>query len=175
MDKHPVLESDRLYFRPIVDADIDHIYRGLSDPEVIKYYGVNFMTREATKEQMIWYADLEKNETGIWWAICLKSDDRFLGAAGLNDLSRQHKKAELGFWLLPENWGKGIMSESIPVLLAYCFAKLELHRIEAFVDSENHNSKNLLEKLHFNYEGTMVDCEIKNGAYISLDNYATFN
>ncbi|MBL8001929.1 MAG: hypothetical protein JNL05_08205 [Flavobacteriales bacterium] len=32
---------------PITPADITHIHRGLSHPEVIRYYAVRFMTLEA--------------------------------------------------------------------------------------------------------------------------------
>ena len=172
--KNSELKSDRIYLRAIRDSDIVHVFNGLSDPEVIKYYGISFKSLEQTKEQMIWFADLEKNKKGIWWAICLQSDGSFLGAAGLNDLSTQHKKAELGFWLLPKKWGKGIMSEALPLILEYSFDTLDLHRIEAFVETENKNCKTLLEKLNFNFEGTMVDSEIKNGAFISIDTYAKF-
>jgi ribosomal-protein-alanine N-acetyltransferase len=38
----------------------------------------------------------------------------FYGAGGLNDLSIEHKKAEIGLCLLPDFWGKGIMAEVMP-------------------------------------------------------------
>jgi len=58
------MKTERLLLRQIVASDIGHIFKGLSDPEIIKYYGVNFQSLEATKEQMTFYADLEKNGTG---------------------------------------------------------------------------------------------------------------
>lgn len=173
-NKHELV-SDRLYLRQIEAGDIDNVFRGLSDPEVIRYYGVSFLSLEATKEQMTWYADLKKNETGIWWAICSKTDGRFLGAAGLNDLSKAEAKAELGFWLFPENWGKGIMYETIPLVLKHSFDVLGLNRLEALVDSKNTGCKKLLEKLDFTYEGTEMEYEIKNGVSISLDTYTKSN
>jgi [ribosomal protein S5]-alanine N-acetyltransferase len=57
----------------------------------------------------------------------------------------------------------------------YVFNTLGIHRIEAFVETENAKSKRLMEKINFRHEGTMQDCEIKNGKYISLDIYARFN
>ena len=167
-----VLTSDRLYLRPLEEGDIGNIFRGLSDPKVIKYYGVSFGSLKATEEQMAWYADLIKNNTGIWWAICFKADDGFLGAAGLNDMDMALGKAELGFWLLPENWAKGIMSESVPLVLQHAFHEIGLQRIEAFVESENSDCKRLLERLEFDFEGTEVDSEFKNGVPISVDTYA---
>ncbi len=171
-DKFPTLESERVILRQFIDSDLENVFKGLSHPEIIKYYGISFDSIEATKEQMIWFADLEKNENGIWWAVCSQIDGRFLGAGGLNNLSKENKKAEIGFWLLPESWGKGIMTETIPLILNYAFKNIGLHRIEGFVETKNTNCKKALAKLKFNLEGTMQDCEIKNGEFISLDIYS---
>jgi ribosomal-protein-alanine N-acetyltransferase len=168
----PVLESDRLILRQFIDSDLESVFLGLSNPEIIKYYGISFETLEATKEQMTWFSELEKNQNGIWWAVCSKEDGQFLGAGGLNDLSKKDKKAEIGFWLLTENWGKGYMSEAMPIILDHAFNSIGLHRIEGFVDSQNANCKRAIEKLEFILEGTMRDCEIKDGNYVSLDIYS---
>ena len=168
----PKFKTNRLLLRRIVDSDIDNIFKGLSHPDIIKYYGVNFQTLEATKEQMTFYADLENNGTGIWWAICSLDNKTFYGAGGLNSLSIEHKKAEIGFWLLTDFWGQGIMKEAMPLICNYGFDKLGLHRIEGFVETKNGNCKTAMAKLDFQLEGTMKDCEIKNGKFISLDIYA---
>jgi len=170
--KFPILESERVVLRQFVESDLENVFKGLSHPDIIKYYGISFDSLDATKEQMKWFADLEKNETGIWWAVCSKDDGRFLGAGGLNNLSKENKKGEIGFWLLPENWGKGFMTESMPLVFNYGFNSFGLHRIEGFVETENENCKKALARLKFNLEGTMRDCEIKNDAFISLDIYA---
>jgi ribosomal-protein-alanine N-acetyltransferase len=127
---------------------------------------------EATKKQMDFFADLEKNETGIWWAVCSKDNNIFYGAAGLNNLHATHKKAEIGFWLLPGYWGKGFMIEAVPLICDYAFNALGLHRLEGFVESENMACKSLISKLGFLQEGSMKECEIKNGKWIDLDIYA---
>ncbi len=170
--ENPKMRSEILLLRHFVESDIDNVYKGLSHPEVIKHYGISFDSLEATKKQMTWFADLEKNETGIWFAVCSFNNKTFYGAGGLNSLSKEHRKAEIGFWLLPEFWGHGIMKEAIPLICDYGFDKLGLHRIEGFVETENTNCKNAMAKLNFQHEGTMKDCEIKNGKFISLDIYA---
>lgn len=168
----PELFSERLLLRPIVQADHGHIFAGLSHPEVIKFYGVNFSTLEETQAQMDWYANLQEKETGCWWAICDRETGTFLGAGGLNDLSKTHLKAEIGFWLLPQYWGKGFMTEAFPLILDHAFNGLNLHRIEGFVETGNHNCKRALDKVGFIKEGTMRDCEMKDGALISIDIYS---
>lgn len=167
-----IIKTKRLLLRQIVASDIDNIFKGLSHPDTIKYYGVNFNTLDETETQMKFYADLEKDETGIWFAVCSSDNKTFYGAGGLNSLTKVHRKAEVGFWLLPEFWGQGIMKEAMPLICDYGFEKLGLHRIEGFVESDNINCKNAMAKLDFRHEGTMKDREIKNGKFISLDIYA---
>ena len=98
----------------------------------------------------------------------------FFGAGGLNNISAQHRKGEIGFWLLKDFWGQGIISEAIPLICKHGYENLGLHRIEAFVESENVNSKKVLTNSNFQYEGTMKDCEIKNGQFISVEIFAQF-
>jgi ribosomal-protein-alanine N-acetyltransferase len=168
----PTIQTNRLLLRQFVESDLENVFKGLSNPEIIKYYGVNYQTLEDTKQQLKFFADLEKNDTGIWWAVCSLDNTTFYGAGGLNGLSKEHKKAEIGFWLLTEFWGQGIMTEVMPIICNYGFNHLGLHRIDGFVETDNKNCKNAMKKLDFNYEGTMKDCEIKNGHFISLDIYA---
>ena len=168
----PIIKSEKLLLRQFIASDLENVFKGLSHPDIIKYYGVSYRSLDATKEQMIFFSDLEKNKTGIWWAVCSFDNKIFYGAAGINNLSKEHKKAEIGFWLISDFWGKGIMKEAVPLICKYSFQKLGLHRIEGFVESENKNCKSLMSKLDFQQEGTMKDCEIKNGKFISLDIYA---
>jgi [ribosomal protein S5]-alanine N-acetyltransferase len=171
----PILESDRFILRQIVATDICDIFKGLSDPDVIKYYGISYNSLVGAQEQMSWFTELEQTETGIWWAIVKPNSSTFYGAIGFNNLSKVHRKAELGFWLLPKFWGKGLMNAAIKLVCNYAFTGLNLHRIEAMVETENKNSKKILTKLGFNYEGTMKDCEVKNDKFISVEIYATYH
>lgn len=166
------LVTDQFQLRPIVDSDINKVYEGLSHPEVIKYYGVNYDSLAATLEQMKWFEEILTQGVGIWLAITSPDGDTFFGAVGLNNLSQTHQKAEIGFWLLPAYWGRGLMTAAVKLLCNFAFSNLGLHRIEAFVETPNQDSKNLLAKLNFEHEGTMVDSELKNGNFISIDIYA---
>jgi ribosomal-protein-alanine N-acetyltransferase len=166
-----ILTTNRILLQEIKPSDIKYIYAGLSNPKVIEYYGVSFETLEDTKKQMKWYKDPKQK----WFTISSIDKKIFYGATGLNDISEEHKKAEIGLWLLPEYWGNGLMTEAIPLICEYGFTALGLHRIEGFVDSENINCKKSMSKLDFKFEGTMKDCEIKNNRFVSVDIYAKLN
>ena len=166
------MKTKNYYLKEIEDSDIENIHRGLSNPEITKYYDVHYPTLEATKIQMEWYKNLKKEGTGIWWGIYNNADNQFCGAAGFNNLEQKHQKAEIGLWLLKKHWGKGILKEVMPKLFEIGFTKLGLNRIEGFVVNDNQKCKSALEKINFTYEGTMRECEVKNGQKIDVDIYA---
>lgn len=167
-----MIKTERIVLRQFVPSDLENVFKGLSHPEVIKYYGVSYDSIESTQQQLNFFSDLEKSGTGIWWAVCAANSGEFYGACGFSSMSHEHKKAEFGLWLLPDYWGKGVMREAMPVVCNYGFTELDLHRIEAFVESENFNCKRVLLHQGFNLEGTMMECEIKNGKFINLEVYA---
>ena len=171
----PTYKTERFVLRSFNENDLDNVFLGLSNASVIRYYGVSFKSLEETKKQIQWFADVEKEGTGIWWAISSADHSIFFGAAGLYYLNKIHRKAEIGCWILPEFWGKGIMKEVIPVVVDHGFRIMNLHRIEGLVETENMSCKKAIAKVDFIHEGTMRDCEIKNGNWISLDIYARIN
>ncbi len=166
------MQTKNYYLREIQDSDIESVHRGLSNPEVTKYYDVHYETLEATQEQMRWFAELKKNGTGIWYGVFDRKTDTFCGAGGYNDLDKNDRRAEIGFWLLREHWGKGIMKEIFPALCELGFNTLNLNRIEGYVVSDNKKCKSAIQKINFTYEGTMREFEIKDGKKISLDVYS---
>ena len=171
----PELSSARFLLQQIVPTDQQFIFEGLSHPDVIKHYGVSFHSFESTNTQMQFYDQLLKEGTGIWWKIVRKDSNDRVGAIGFNNYQAQHRKAEIGYWLLSKYWKQGIIQETLPVVLDYLEKEVRVHRIEALIEDGNNASINLMRKIGFVYEGCMRDCEIKNGGYISLHIYSLIN
>jgi [ribosomal protein S5]-alanine N-acetyltransferase len=166
------LTTERFELQHILAEDQQFIFEGLSHPQVIPFYGVRYNSFEATKAQMEFYDSLVKEGTGCWWKIVAKQTGERVGAIGYNNYSAQHNKAEVGYWLLPQYWKQGILSEVFPIVIDYLLKEKEVHRIEALVEEGNSDSNRSLERVGFIYEGTMRDCEIKEGQYISLRMYS---
>jgi len=169
----PVIRTTRFLLRRIVQSDIDLIFAGLSDPLVIANYGVSYDTVEATQFQMDWFNQIYDTGTGIWWGICEPLDmPKLIGAVGLNDICREHQRAEIGYWLFPTQWGCGVATECVSSTLTFAFATLGLHRIGAEVDLDNLNSSRLLERLGFHLEGVRRGYELKRGVHLDLKCYS---
>ena len=167
------LNTAKYLLRPPVDADLPLVFAGLSDPRVIAHYGVRYATLEETVEQMRWYAQIQREETGQWWCICKPHmPEQLLGACGLNNIDATHCRAELGYWLLPEYWRQGVAAESVAAVIRHAFDHMAIHRIEADVDMDNHASSALLHRLGFTLEGVRRGYEMKDERPIDLKLFA---
>ncbi|HDO1382377.1 TPA: GNAT family N-acetyltransferase [Aeromonas veronii] len=165
-----VITLREINLRTFKADDLAFVYAGLSDPDVIQFYGISYSTEAACEEQMRWYQSIEEQGVGCWFLI--ESAEGKLGALGLNNICREHHNAELGYWLLPHYWGRGIMRKALCGLLSYAFNELKLHRIGADVEMENLRSQQLLRTYGFVLEGVSRECEIKSGQYVSLMKYS---
>ena len=166
------LETARYSLMSIKEEDQAFIFEGLGHPDVIPFYGVSYKTFEDTKQQMEFYRTLEKNGEGYWWKIVSRESGEKVGAVGFNNYQHQHRKAEIGYWLLPKFWKQGIIAEVLPVLIQYLFDIKQLHRIEALVESGNISSDKVLLHAGFIFEGLLRDYEMKQGKFISLNMYS---
>lgn len=168
----PELYTERFLLQEILPEDQPFIFEGLSHPQVIPHYGVQYKTLDETSAQMQFYSGLQREGTGTWWKIVDRWGFEKVGAVGFNNYTAQHRKCEVGYWLLPQYWGKGIVSEVLQKLIRYLFEEKAVHRIEALVEEENEASCKVALKAGFILEGTMRDCEFKNGRYINLRLYS---
>lgn len=167
-----LIHTERLQLRTIRASDKKFILQGLSDRRVTEFYAVHYNTLEEVQEQMDFYDNLIQSGAGIWWAFSLKGEEKLIGACGLSSLERENKKAEIGFWLLPDYWGKGYMPEAARSVIEYSFNHLNLNRIEAIVEAGNILSEKVLQKIGFTYEGRLREREVKDGRFIDLIYYS---
>jgi RimJ/RimL family protein N-acetyltransferase len=79
----------------------------------------------------------------------------FLGQVMLHTVAWRHKRAEIGFWLVPAARGRGAGRTAVSLLVDWVFAALDLERIEITTTPENRAARALAEGLGFAEEGIM--------------------
>lgn len=75
-----------------------------------------------------------------------------IGAIGL-ELTLQHARGELGYWVGRPYWGQGIATEAARAMLGVGFVTLGLNRIQAMHFTRNRASGRVLEKIGMRREG----------------------
>ncbi len=107
-----------------------------------------------------------KKQTGINWAIIEKQSKSFVGYFGFFRIIPEHCRAEIGYALKPEYWGKGYMHETLKRMVRFGFDNMKLHSIEANVNPDNEKSKKVLEKIGFKKEAYFRENYLFNGKFL---------
>ncbi|MEO6039390.1 MAG: GNAT family N-acetyltransferase [Saprospiraceae bacterium] len=146
----PILITERLTIRQLLLNDAQNIFALRSDSEINKYLdrqpsktvedARNFINNVTEK--------IKKNES-IYWAITLTESKIFVGTICLFEFLDKHNKCEIGYELLSNFHGKGIMKEATSKVIEYAVQTMKVQTIEAFTHKNNQSSTKLLGKLEF--------------------------
>lgn len=175
-DIFPVLETERLKLRQMVISDAEAVFKLRTDDEVLKYL---LRDKPNSMEEVIAFIerDHEAFRAGdsIWWAIELKESPGFIGNVGFRFTKKEHYRAETGYSIMSEHFGKRIVSEALPVILDYAFKIIGFHSIEANIDPQNQASKKLLLNNGFVKEAHFKEDYFYKGAFYDSAIYSLLN
>jgi ribosomal-protein-alanine N-acetyltransferase len=142
----PVLTTERLTLRQLADSDVQEIFLLRSDILINKYLG---RQPSQTLEDALEFIEKVKKNSLSYWAIAQKRTQKLLGTICLYDMSEELKRCEIGYELLTEYQGKGIMREAAKEIIEYSIHTLGMKTIDAYTHKDNQNSTNLLKELKF--------------------------
>lgn len=161
------LDGEQVTLRPVTEADHAFLRRGWNHPEVRPGFGAaSPWTAGDVADYVEEFSDGDDKEIFL---IC--ADDEPVGEAFLFALNEQRGTVELGYWVIPEHQGNGYASETVDLLVEYCFAERRLHKIDARVLAFNDGSRRVLEKAGFEPEGCRRDEFYVDGEYVDADLY----
>ena len=150
----PTLDTARLRLRWLELRDVPALYAVFGDAEVCRYWSRPPMPGLSAAVALRTDILARFAERSLFqWGIAARDDDRVIGTATLAGLSAEHRRAEVGYALARDAWGRGYATEAVEALVAFAFDALALHRLEADVDPRNARSIRVLERLGFTREG----------------------
>ena len=127
-------------------------------------------TEQDGKEFISAMLSADESET---FAFAITVDNMVIGSIGIFRQGNIHRQtAELGYYIAEEYWGKGIMTEAVKQICEYVFANSDIIRIYAEPFAYNIASCRVLEKVGFQYEGTLRSNAVKNGKVIDMKMYS---
>lgn len=141
----PQLSTERLLLRRLTGKDHQEIFELRSNDIVNKYLGRPKAKSVDDAKNFIKKIDFGiDNNQSAFWAICFHDNATLIGTICLWNFSEEENKAEIGYELLPQFHGKGIMQEAFLKVIEYGFQTLRLDSIEAWTVSQNENSIKIL-------------------------------
>jgi ribosomal-protein-alanine N-acetyltransferase len=146
----PNLTTARLLLRQLNAGDDNEIFRLRSNDSVNKY--LNRPKANSIDEARAFINKINngiQNNESLYWGITHKENSTLIGTICLWNISKENGTADIGYELIPEYQGKGIMQEALLKVAEFGFNILKLKAIEACTHPGNEGSIKLLTKNDF--------------------------
>ena len=162
----PVLETQRLIFRPMRLTDAEDMYEFACREEVTGYLlWTPHESVEYTRKYLAFLKNQYKQGLFYDWAVVLKENRKMIGTGGFTSVDERNGWAEIGYVLSNDYWGKGYGQEIARELLSFGFNLLDVHRIQARYICGNERSLRVMERIGMVYEGTARGLMLVKGEY----------
>jgi len=163
----PTLHTERLILRQPTAADAEQNFQLRTNEHTMAYIGRPRPQTITDAAAMLEQLEQDRSAgTRIGWIIALQNDPAMIGSIGLYKLQPEHQLAEVGFQLMPDHWGKGLMSEALNTVVRFAFDQLGAHRVEAMTDPRNERARALLQRCGFVLEGVLRESYYWEGAFL---------
>lgn len=106
--------------------------------------------------------EFENNEAASFYALY---ENKFIASVGFISIDNENKKGEIGYWILSNFQGQGLMTECVKACIKYGFEELNLNKIIIKCSSENIKSAAIPKRLGFTLEGTLRQDKIRKGGF----------
>lgn len=144
-----LLETERLYLRPLEANDFECLCLLDMDPEVRSFFPEGVLTAEQVQKELDRHI-LEWDTLGFGiFAIVDKQNDRFIGRSGFAPL--KSGEVEFGNLFLKECWGQGYATEAAKTLLPWGIQHIPVEYIIGFAPVAHKASIRVLQKCGMQY------------------------
>lgn len=161
------LETERLILRKIVDTDAEMLYKNIyNNFEYFKfYYQLPFKDFEEYKTLVEKYKEWYANVNHFRWGIVLKETNEMIGLIQLHTKDTLNNNCKVGYIIGYNYNNKGYATEAMKEIISFGFNKLNFHRIEANIVSENKSSIKVAENVGMHFESIKKDGYKLNDKY----------
>ena len=146
----PILQTDRLVFRPFTPDDLPLIVELHSDPSVQRYMGGAWSAQEM-QDTLDRFVRQQAEQGHAKWAAFLR-DGTFVGRAGVGSFAALEKAGaggnqEIGYCFKTAFWGGGLATEAARAVAGWFFSNTAHDRLFGFTDPANLASQQVLRKI----------------------------
>jgi RimJ/RimL family protein N-acetyltransferase len=152
----PPLADGVVALRPFTLDDVGWVTEACQDPSIGRFTTIPQPYDESSAREWIGaHDDLRRGGEALALAIVEAEGGAPLGSVGLQGISWDHLRAEIGYWVA--HWGRrrGAATRATRLLAAHGFGTLGLERIEVTVYVGNRASQGVAEKAGCVREGVL--------------------
>jgi RimJ/RimL family protein N-acetyltransferase len=143
-----MIETSRLLLRPMREEDVDYLLHVFGDPKVMAAFGVAPFSRSQMERWVRRNLDHQERHGYGLFSVFLKETGLLIGDCGLELMDIDGElRAELGYDLRSDYWGRGLATEAARAVRDYAFGDLQLPRLISVIRQGNEASRRVAEKV----------------------------
>ncbi|SEN84766.1 Protein N-acetyltransferase, RimJ/RimL family [Mesobacillus persicus] len=150
------LENTVVQLIPMELNHIKGIFKAAQDQRIWEHMSVDLTNKNSVIQYVQDALRKRENETDFAYVIISKKDQSIIGATWFLDISKHHRRIEIGStWINPRYWRTNINTHCKYLLLKYCFEELNLNRVQIKTGHENIRSQKAIERIGAVKEGIL--------------------
>ncbi|WP_119393982.1 GNAT family N-acetyltransferase [Salinibius halmophilus] len=112
-------------------------------------------TKEVADSEQFIQRQLEAYARQKVWPLAIVVNGELAGMTDLHNINRDHRSAEVGYWLASRFQGQGVVTKALAAMLPLAFDLYDLHVIRIDAEEDNLASRNVAERLGFQLDGVI--------------------
>ena len=162
--RNAYLVGDRVYLRPLEEADAAVCWTWLNDPDVRRTLAArNGPNTEATSRAWIRALDFRRT---MGFAIVTRAEDLYVGNCDMR-VNYVDRHATLGLLIgRTDHWGRGFGTDTVRLLCRHAFEGLDLHKVCLSCYAINARGLRLYARVGFREEGRRREQVFIEGSYV---------
>lgn len=155
----------KVRLRSYREDDLKNTIAWLNNQAVTRY--LMHMRPWSIVEERAWLERVMRNEDPSSITLVVEtSDGEYVGSGGLMHIDQRNRSAEAGIVIgRPEDWGRGLGTEGMLLLLRHAFEEVNLHRVMLRVYTFNERGIRSYVKLGFKEEGRQREALFRYGTW----------
>jgi RimJ/RimL family protein N-acetyltransferase len=165
------MESKNVILRPLKEKDLEDFFRM---KEKLRLSGENLFFDNLSSE----FKFKQKfAKTGFWEdqegsTLILDRKERMLGFLSFYRIGFSDALDLSFFIFLPQDRGKGFMSEALLIFSQYLFSTKKINRVQLHIPNYNRAAMAVAQKCGFSFEGILREASFSKGRYVDLCVYS---
>jgi ribosomal-protein-alanine N-acetyltransferase len=150
----PKIETERLWLRMYRRAELETVYRLMTDREVTKFFPTppgHVIEREDVLASLPRRVERWRAQGFGQLGVFEKTCEKLIGYCGLQRLDKT-PEVEIYYGFFKDFWGKGLATEAAKAFLRFGFEEIKLEKIVAVTQSKNFASQKVLLKIGLKQE-----------------------
>jgi RimJ/RimL family protein N-acetyltransferase len=175
-EKEITLENSFALLKPLQFSDINNLLKiATEDEQLLQYSPLPIFSEKLLTEYVVKSIKERENKTRYSFTIFDKRKNSYAGSTSFMNISNVDSRLEIGStWIGKEFQRTGLNRNCKYLLLNFAFDELGVERIELKTDERNTASRNAIQKIGGQFEGTlrshtlMYDGFRRNTVYYSI-------